>query len=204
MDDRVILLNYGLIPFLIKFIKTELLKIIPKYDYSTFKDTLNDTRKLIKLYKKEHVYRLVKNPNKYKVTEFQSIISAIKKCEYIDDIETEFSQLYRLVRDTQTFLNKGKKKEKDFNTAVAKGSLKWYRQNKKEIFIDIDENINLFVNKIAEEFLKGSGIKKSDKKITFYQVLDGIDSYFDGLEDEDIKQEFIRLINELKSRGWDI
>ena len=214
------LLNFMLIPFLIKFIKKKIILFIPPLRTTDINPDIRG--KVIELYKREYVYRLVRNPmHKGPIQELKKIDIITNRVNF-EDYVGEFFELYSIVRGLKSVLNGKKRSKRHFHANVVTEPILWYRNNKKEQkenenkkgetvsnkddMDKVAEIIDSLVNDISFVIINyGLKLKynQSKKKVTsLNKVVKTFHSYFENLEEAKAKEEYKKFIKEISRLGY--
>lgn len=202
------LFSHILLPLLTKFIRTELTMLVPPIGIKSIENQVHHPQlksKLIKLYKKDYIYRLYSNPNKPSLTRYRKILSYITRQEHSENLQKPFIELYFKIGNMKDQINQNKKSGDNFNSLIVSEPLKWYRHNQNVIFNDIEGAVKFLATTMSEEFTNriGLSLSKPTAKPTLEQLVENIDSYYTSLNnDDDVKKAHEKIIAELKNLGW--
>jgi len=202
------LFNHILLPLLAMFVRTELALLVSPKGIRRIDSQIHHPQlksKLIKLYRKDSINRLVNNPNKPSLTQFKNILSCMNRFKDSETVQKQFIELYFKIGDMKNLINQNKKSGENFSSLIVSEPLKWYRRNKNEILKDIKGAVEHLAITMAEEFISRIGLNSTRPaaKPSIEQLIENIDSYYAYLNNqEDVKKAHDKIISELNNRGW--
>ncbi|MFF2909185.1 hypothetical protein [Paenibacillus sp. NPDC057934] len=207
--DYFFLLNFILIPFLIKFLRNKLYSQVSSLEDSKLKRCGVDPSSyddLKRLHIKLSLNKLIRRPRRETLNSKIKMMEDIRTLAANENSKEIFMGLYSEVKSVRSRVNRNKNNRQDFISLTESVSIKWMKDNVEELRKDTANRIWWLAESMANDFIEITGLyaDRKEKRITFKELVKSVDAYFSQISIENLADEYTKFLNEIRSKGWRI
>ncbi|OZQ68293.1 hypothetical protein CA596_25835 [Paenibacillus odorifer] len=202
------LFNFMLIPFLITFLRNMLCSQVPPLKDSrliNFNVDPSSYDELKRIHIKLSLNKLTKRPRKATLVNNIKIMEYIGKVISTEEYKEVFMSLYSEIKGIRIEVNRDIKDGDNFLSLIDSKFKEWIEDYIEEIRNDTNVAMHWLTKNMADDFMGISRLHMSkEKKITFKKLVNTFEAYFRKFDEEEVGEEYIKFLNEIRNRGWDL